>query len=346
MNYQNFYKDSSGFLNFTKGDISKIPNPAIKCSNFKKKEKIIHLPPYYFCSLCLKQFCYGCTTNHLIENKNDKNHNINNMLTQDLINNKKDKIINKTHNIQNNIKIQYKKQIDYIENEKILLSNLKNNVIDKINDLNNYFEKELNFLKNMNLKFEPKTHNTNNNKDKDNDNKDNDNDNDNDSDIYNNDYNENNNYDFIKSLDELDNLIKYKKSMKLIYNTTTNIYEQTNKNINKKKNKFINDIIFNLENYKNNNFPADVQKNNIIFEIKPEKEDNGSNKKYLNIKRKRYNNNNEKNAKELSYEESKETLNLLFPNTLDKKINENIYHNQDLNNNNITSNNLILPIFD
>lgn len=279
-------KEESDFLRFSKKDISLIPNIAKNCINFKNKEINIHLPPYYFCTLCKEKFCYNCSTIHLLKNKNDNKHTLECMITQEYINQKKNQIIGKSLFLQNNFISNYKKQMNFLENERIILSELKKDINEKLKELDDFFEKQIVFLKSMNVNFDTiLNHNYNNKKN----------------------YDKNSNVDFVQSLSNLNNLIKDKDLIKKIFYTSLDIYSHFDDKINKKKNKLINGIAFYVENYMRQFYKKEEKKN--IFNDYKEIENRSD--KYLNFKRKRID--NEESINELSYNEAKEAIKFLFP---------------------------------
>lgn len=76
--------NDNNFLNFNNKDLSLFKNIAKECTNYNILREV-HLPPYYYCLLCKKEYCYNCIINHLIKNNKDKNHNLYNIITKDLI---------------------------------------------------------------------------------------------------------------------------------------------------------------------------------------------------------------------------------------------------------------------
>ena len=274
-------KVDSEFLHFSKKDLSLIPNIAKNCINFKNNEINIHLPPYYFCILCQEKFCYNCSTSHLLTNKNDNKHSLECMITQEYINEKKNQIISKSLSLQNNFFSNYKKQINYLEYERKILSELKKDINENIKELDDFFEREIIFLKSMNVNFDSiLKHNYNNKKDDE----------------------KNQNVDFVQSLNNLNDLIEDKNLIKKIFYTSLDIYSHFDEKINKKKNKLINGITSYVEIYFGQSYKKEEKKN--IF-------NNKKTDKFLNFKRKRTD--NEESINELSYDEAKEDIKFLFP---------------------------------
>ena len=283
------------FLCFNKRDIASIPNAAKLCSNFRNNEKAIHLPPYYFCCLCLKQFCYNCTTNHLLSNKEDHKHNSDCMVSEEFLHKRKEELMRKTSNLDDNLKLNHRAEIEFIENERIILSKFRNDIIEKLNKLDNYLEKKINVLRNMNI-------------DK----------------IINNKKQLNNNSnsfrdsDFLESLNNLNNIKEEEEFLRKILYTSLNVYRQIDDKLDKKKDKMSSEIISCINNYRN--------QLDIITDGKNTKEkDNKVDNKYLNNKRKR-GIDDEEMIESISYEDTKKALNILFPsfiNDIDKKVSLN-----------------------
>ena len=339
---ENKYKISNSmnyeFLSFTKKDISSLPNTAKQCSNYKNNEKTIHLPPYFFCTLCLQQFCYSCTTSHLINNKDDKKHSSECMVTKELINKRKDEIMKKSSNFNDNFFSNYKAEIEFIENERIVLSNIKNAINEKLDKFDNYLEKKKNFLKNMNVDILIKNNKSNKNNKSDKD------------------------CDILESLNNLNILLDEEEIKKKVFYTSLGIYKQIDEKIEKKKNKITSEIISNINVYKDQ-FDTTIDNDN-------DRKDNNIDNKFLNHKRTRADNDNI--IETISFEDTKEALNILFPSfkqnieqNIEKKAGKNVEKKVDKkvekkaekkasplqklqNNKNIINNinKLVLPVFD
>ena len=134
------------FLTFIDKDLSLFKNLAKDCCNFNILKEI-HLPPYYYCISCKKEYCYNCIMNHLTKNVNDKKHSINNIVTKDLIQLKVEKVLNNINENNNNITSIYDIYIKEIEEELKHIIKIKISFIKIIEKIEHHLKNYLNSLK-------------------------------------------------------------------------------------------------------------------------------------------------------------------------------------------------------
>ena len=134
-------------------DINEISNFADKCVNYNNDENH-HFKPYFFCKLCKIQFCYNCICSHIEKNNKDNKHNMNSIISQNGIISDLIRVYNEILCSRKDINAIINYYKNEIELKKKRTIEIKDQINENLNILENNYTNILEYLINENLNIE------------------------------------------------------------------------------------------------------------------------------------------------------------------------------------------------
>ena len=256
-------------------DINEISNFADKCVNYNNDENH-HFKPYFFCKLCKIQFCYNCICSHIEKNNKDNKHNMNSIISQNGIISDLIRVYNEILCSRKDINAIINYYKNEIELKKKRTIEIKDQINENLNILENNYTNILEYLINENLNIEEiikKLYNK--------------------ISYINNSYDNKDKENLLKIYNDMKSVNETKKNFDEKYSEISDYYMQI-KNIKKSK---ITNIYNIMTNFYKNEF-------NEVFPQVSNTDDN-LDKNYINKKRKR-NEKEEEQEKEQEKEKEKE----------------------------------------